>query len=164
MAKETNVPVQSNASATKTSGWRTLRQVMHTALPLVGVGIILGVTCFKQELQDAAFVVLGVCLIEVGIWKLAHKLLPEQRKYHALRAQADQFLTLVRQLNTAALRVKEADTPENRRAVMEIRQNMQHMVDRMTAVAGKTDTELTAEAELAWKQNGQEHQKLPSRC
>ena len=142
------MPVQSNAPDAKTSDVRTLRQVMDIALPLVGTGIILGVALFKQEIQDAAFVVLGVFLIEVGIWKLAHKLLPDQRKYHTLRTQADQFLTLVRQLNTMALRVKENDTPENCQAVEEIRQKMQHMVDRMAAVAGKTDAELAAEARL----------------
>jgi hypothetical protein len=149
--KETDVEVQSNAPDAKTSGVRTLRQVMDIALPLAGTGIILGVALFRQELQGTAFIVLGVFLVEVGIWKLAHKLLPEQRKYHALRAQADQFLTLVRQLNTAALRVKENNTPENFQAVEEIRQKMQHMVDRMAAVAGKTDAELAAAARLERK-------------
>jgi hypothetical protein len=148
---ETNVQGQSNASEVKIAGVRTLRQRMDVTLQLVGTGLILGVALFKQELQDAAFIVLGVFLIELGIWKLAHKLLPDQRKYNALRAQADQFLTLIRQLNAAALRVKENDTSENRQAVEEIRQKMQHMVDRMTAVAGKTDAELAVAAKLARK-------------
>jgi hypothetical protein len=146
--QETNVQVQSNAPAANTASMRTLRQVIDTTLPLVGTGILLGVAFFKYELRDAAFVVLGVFLMEVGIWKLAHKLLPNQRKYHALRTKADQFLALVRHLNRVALRVKENDTPENRQAVEEIRQKMHHMVDRMTAVAGKTDAELAVAAKM----------------
>jgi hypothetical protein len=145
------VQVQSNEPEANTAGVRTLRQVIDTTLPFVGTGILLGVAFFKYELQDAALVVLGVFLMEVGIWKLAHKLLPNQRRYYALRTQADQFLALVRHLNKVALRVKENDTPANRQSVEDIRQKMYHMVDRMTAVAGKTDTELAAEARLTWK-------------
>ena len=52
-------------------------------------------------------------LIEVGVWKLANFVLPSERKYVALRAEVDQFITLVRQLNTTALAWHESASPED---------------------------------------------------
>jgi hypothetical protein len=141
-----NVYMQDKVLEARPAGVHTLRRAMHTALPLAGLGLICSVALFRQELRDAAFIVLGICLIEVGISKLAHKLLPEQRKYHALRAHADQFLMLVRQLNTAALRVKTDDTPGNRRTVEAISLKMHGLVDRMACVGGKTNADLITEA------------------
>jgi hypothetical protein len=87
-----------------------------------------------------------VLLIAIGTWKLSHKLLLEQRKYNALRAQGSLFLVLVQQLNGASLRLQAQDTPANRQAVENIRQHMQQLVDQMAVSAGKTDAEIAAEA------------------
>ena len=133
-------------AAAKTSDRRSQLQTMNKALPLLGAGIILAVTLYKYALQDAAIVILGVVLIEVGIWKLSHKLVLEQRKYNALRAQGNLFLVLVQQLNAASLRLKAEETPANHQAVENIRQHMQQLVDHMAASAGKTDAEIAAEA------------------
>ena len=142
--------------AEQPSGGYSARQVIYTALFLIGTGIILSVALFKHELRDGAFVLLGVLCMELGIFKLAQQLLPDQRrplperrKYLALRALADQFLPLVRHLNVAALQVKDHDTPENRQAVEEVRQHMQSLVERMVVVAGKTNAELAADARRA---------------
>ena len=140
---------QSGAPQAQPSFWRKLRKVLDVGLPVGGTLIIAGVVFLKHQHPEMAFVLVGVLMIEVGILKLVHKLLPNERKYHALRAQAEQFLKLVRQLNTAALRVQANDTPENREAVEEIRQSMQLLVERMIAVAGKTNATLSAEAQLA---------------
>jgi hypothetical protein len=125
---------------------------MNMVLPLLGIGIILAVALCKYALQDAALVILGVLLIETGIWKLSHKLLHEQRKYNALRAQGDLFLVFVQQLNAASLRLKAQDTPANRQAVENIRQHMQQLVEHMAASAGKTDAEIAAEAAVRMEQ------------
>jgi hypothetical protein len=133
-------------AAAKTSDKRSQLQTMNRALPLLGAGIILAVALCKYALQDATIVILGIALIEIGIWKLSHKLVLEQRKYNALRAQGNLFLVLVQQLNAASLRLKAEETPANHQAVENIRQHMQQLVDHMAVSAGKTDTEIEAEA------------------
>ncbi len=131
--------------------WRHLRKFIDIGLPIVGTMIIFGVVLFRQELREMIFVVIGFLMIEVGAWKVAHKLLPSERKYHALRHEGDQFLALIQQLNSAALLVKEDDTPANREAFERVQCEMQSAIDRMASVAGKMDSELTDKADLAWK-------------
>jgi hypothetical protein len=133
------------------SYWRHLRKFIDIGLPIVGTIIIFSVVLFRQELRDMIFVVIGFLMIEVGAWKVAHKLLPNERKYHALRREGDQFLALIQQLNSAALLMKEDDTPANREAFERVQSEMQSAIDRMAVVAGKTDSELTDTADQAWK-------------
>lgn len=137
-----------NVYGTASSDIRNMRKIFDTVVPLIGVVIVLGVAFLNQELRDIVYVVLGVTLIEVGLWKLSHKIFPDQRKYHALRTQADQFLRQVRLLNAAVLKVRENDSAANRQAIEEIRQAMFAMVEQMTDVAGKTDADLTTPAPL----------------
>jgi hypothetical protein len=86
-----------------------------------------------------------MALMEVGVWRLAQRLLPSERQYLALRAEVDQFLQLVRHLNTAALARKAHDTPETNQAFTQVYQEMQQAVARMAMLAGKTDADLAAE-------------------
>ena len=120
MAKETctetekpRVHTQRESREPKRSLVRTLRMVMDTVLPFLGVVLILSTVLWVRELHlQIAIVALGIMLIEVGVWKLASFVLPSERKYVALRAEVDQFITLVRQLNTAALAWHERGTPD----------------------------------------------------
>ena len=87
---------------------RTLRKIIDISLPLLGVAVILSAVLFVRDnlRTQIAFVGLGMVLIEVGVWKVAHKLLPNERKYLALRAEGDLIIKMVRQLNAAALAMK----------------------------------------------------------
>ena len=145
---------QNDSSKPKQPFVRILRKIIYTSLPFIGAQVLISIMLFTQALPNMAMVVIGLLLLEVGIWKLAPKLMLPERKYHALRAQTDRFLSLIRQLNMAAIRVKEQDTPENRQAIEEIQQSMLQLVKHIIAVAGKTDIELTAAASLT-QQNGQ---------
>lgn len=136
------MPASNTAPQTKLAFMKKPRNFLDLALMLIGTQVILSVALFTQALSNMAILLLGVLLFEVGIFKLAPKLLPDNRKYHALRAQTNQFLKLVRQLNAAALAVQEHDTPENRQAVKDIQQAMQQLVERMPTVAGRTDSAL----------------------
>jgi len=119
-----------------------MRKTLDTTLPLVGTLVILGVTIIHPDLHNFIWVALGIVCIEMSLLRVSHKLLPEKRRFNALRAQTNQFLVLVRQMNTAVLRLKEEDTAENRHGVEEIRLRMIRKVDRLVEVAGKTDSEL----------------------
>jgi hypothetical protein len=142
------VQAQHDAQETKRSFLRILRQVLDPGLLALGVVVILSAVFFVRELRgQVAIVLLGILLIEVGVWKLAHPLLPSERRYLALRCEVDLFVTLVRQLNTAALMVKANDSPAHRHEFEEVQQAMRQTVERIFAVAGKTDAELASECE-----------------
>lgn len=128
----------------------TLRKLIDIAIPLTGVAIILGAVLFlRSDLRvQIAVVGLGMLLIEVGVWKFPHQLLGTGRKYLALRTEVDHFLTLVRQLNSAAIALRLDDCPQNRQALQQVPDAMRQAVDRMVHVAGKTEAELAAEREV----------------
>ena len=126
---------------------RFLRQCIDIALPLLGVAVILGSVLFVREnlKTQIAFVGLGMVLIELGVWKAAHRLLPNERKFNALRAEGDRFLGLVRKLNRAAQPLRKAESPENKESFGEVQDEMRQAIQRMSNVAGKTDAELAAQ-------------------
>jgi hypothetical protein len=160
VAKEDNVQVQYNAQEANKSFLRILRQNLDTSLSILGVVVILSAVLFVQEIRSqVAIVVLGMLLIEVGVWKLAHPLLPSERQYLALRCETDLFITLVRQLNTAALMVKAHDSPTHRHEFEEVRHAMQQTVERIFEVAGRTDAELATERGVMRSQGGIPRQK-----
>ncbi len=125
---------------------RTLRKVIDITLPLAGVAAILAaVLLVREDLRiQLAWVGFGMLLIEVGVWKLAHPLLPSGRRYWALRAETDTFLRLVRELNSAAVAMRRADAAERRQSFEEALHALRQSVERMARVAGKTNAELAA--------------------
>ena len=126
---------------------RKLRKFVNNGLSVCGVGVILGAVLFMQEMRgQVTVVVLGILMIETGVWKLATQFLPSDRQYNALRTEGDQFLGLIRQLNATALAVKAEDVPENLQAFEAAQEAMRQAVERMAKVAGRTDEELAIEA------------------
>jgi hypothetical protein len=130
-------------SKAKLSSVRILRKVTLTLLPFIGVLVVVGAVFWSRELRlQIALVVCGLLLVELGVWKSAQNILPSERKFDALRFEVEAFIQLVRQLNTAALALKELPSPEHQKTFEDIRDAMQQAVDRMADVAGKTDAEI----------------------
>jgi hypothetical protein len=123
---------------------RVIRKGIDIGLPLLGVAVILAaVLIVRDHLSlQLAIVGLGMVVLELGVWKAAHRVLPTGRRYLALRAESDQFLQLVRELNRAALAVSRKDSQAHKQAFEEVRDAMRKSVERMAAVAGKTNAEL----------------------
>jgi hypothetical protein len=121
-----------------------IRKSIDIGLALVGVAVILLAVLFvRDDLRlQLAIVGLGMVVLELGVWKAAHRVLPSGRRYLALRAESYQFLQLVRELNTAALAVKQNDSQAHKRAFEGVRDAMRKSVERMAEVAGKTNAEL----------------------
>src|SRR5688572_14893748 len=90
-------------------------------------------------------VIVGLLLVEAGIWKLTQPLLPNERKYTALRREVDGFLGLVRRLNSSALEMKRGPAPDAQREYEAVQSEMHAMVNRLALYAGKTEDELEAE-------------------
>lgn len=124
---------------------RNVRRFIHLLVPAIGMALVLGAVIFGERLLVQLFlVVAGLLLTEAGIWRLADPILPNERKYMALRAETDHFTALVRQLNTAALAVGEGDRDGPQLAIDEVRRSMHQSVDRMIEFAGKTGDEVPA--------------------
>jgi hypothetical protein len=144
------------------SSRRTLLNLIQTILPFSGVLVVVGAVFFLRDLRwQMAIVVVGLLLVEAGVWKVAQNIFPSERKFHALRFEVDEFMRLVRQLNTTALALMETPSPEHQQALENVRSAMQQSVERMAEVAGKTDAQLAEE--LAHTGAQLEHQDFDSR-
>lgn len=81
-----------------------------------------------------AVVVLGVLMIYVGIWRLTSHMLPNRRIYMPLRGEVDEFIRLVRRLNTEKA---HGDTTAAFETAAELRKRTERVID----VAGVESTE-----------------------
>ena len=121
---------------------RKLRRILHLTVPAVGMALVIGAVLFGESLPVQLFLVLaGLLLTEAGIWRLADPLLPDERKYLALRAETEHFMTLVRQLNAAAVALDDGEERGPRFALDEVRTEMHRSIDRMVNFAGKAGEE-----------------------
>ena len=129
---------------------RKLRQALPVVLPALGVALILGAVVFGESVAvKVTLVVAGLLLTEAGVWRLADPVLPDDRTYMALRAEADRFMVMVRQLNTAALALDRGDDEGPRFAIEELQSEMHRAIDRMVTYAGKTREEMEAPGHAA---------------
>lgn len=107
------------------------RDVMEKTMAVVGVVVVLVPTI---TLADTAWqigaVVVGLVLIEAGVWNVARHLGPEDRKFGALRQEVEGFLDEVRELNLHAI-------DENAEGIEELRGRLHRRVDAMAEVAGE---------------------------
>lgn len=131
------------------------RKVIDITLPFVAVAAILGAVLFVRDnlTIQVAIVGFGMVALEVGTWKLRQQVLMNKRKDLALRAEGDQFLKQLRDLHAAATAMRKNDSPENHQAFEGARDAMRQSVERMVAMAGKTDTELAAGRDLSEHQS-----------
>jgi enoyl-CoA hydratase/carnithine racemase len=128
---------------------RTLRNAITFATPIAGMVMVLAAVLVVVSPQaKLALVVLGLLLVEGGVWRLAGSVLPNERRYLALRAESNRFVAMVRQLNSAAIAVRQLETPGARMALEETKRAMHRSVDRMVAVAGRTSEEVPADAPI----------------
>jgi hypothetical protein len=95
-----------------------------------------------EPLRDRLLVaILGLIVMELGIWQFTRLFFPNEREYKPLREETDYFLKLVRRLNATTLRLhKGASGVQNE--IDRLRDEMYHSVDRMCRLAGRTEEEL----------------------
>ena len=128
---------------------RKIRRVLEVALPVLGMGIIFGSVLYDPgSLQlQVLLVLLGILILEAGVWGLANRLLPDERRYIALREEVEHFIVLVPQLNAATV-AKNAGTEDDAR-YRDTLQQMHASVKRMGEVAGQDVLAGEAEASSA---------------
>ena len=128
-----------------------MRQVrtgpLRLAVPVVGIALVIGSVLFVDTLRvQLILVIVGLLLVEAGVWRLAAPFLPDDRRYLALRTEGDHFITLIRQLNSAAVEHRETGDPGAALALDEIKTEMHRSVDRMARFAGKPGEAVEDEA------------------
>lgn len=123
---------------------RALRKILDIGLPLAGVVVILSAVLFLQEIRSQiAIILIGIIMIEAGVWKISHRFLSNDRKYNHLRNEIDNFIVLCRKLNTVATELRDEDSSENKENFENIRNDLQDCFDRIIEVAGKTEEDIT---------------------
>lgn len=115
-----------------------MKMWVRVLLAVLGMAIIFfGVLTSDDPQTQLALIIVGILLIQGGVWTLAQRVVGPRREYLALRREVVDFLGLVRNLNDASLEkgaAEEAAAAERRRILEE----MHARVDRMAAAAGKT--------------------------
>lgn len=105
---------------------------------LVFAAILIPSIALNLQIQIVV-VLLGILIIEAGVWRLTAKILPNERKFLALRAEVDSFIDRIRILNAHGTKLREQDTENMREAFRETVDSLHAAVDRMAEVAGRQD-------------------------
>lgn len=115
---------------------RRILLAVENLLPIIGVAVIFaGVGFLQARSMQIAATLLGLVLVEIGVWNLASAVGVRERRYLELREEVDRFLELVRALNrNAAAEDGEGVARERAAAVLA---QMHESVDRMGAAAAE---------------------------
>ncbi|MEJ2187696.1 MAG: hypothetical protein P8Z36_17545 [Gemmatimonadota bacterium] len=111
--------------------------VFAAGLILIVGGIMMPIPLRFQVMS----VVLGILLYQTALLRMYDRFLPNERKYLALRAETDRLLTLVRDMNQAALTAKSMGM-DRHSYVEPILRQMHATVERLPLVAGESATDL----------------------
>lgn len=117
---------------------RKLRNVIRIGLPILGMLIIFVsvLTQYPENVQaQLGVMVIGVLLLEAGVWDLAPKILPDERCYLGLREELDHMIELTRALNGAA--IGAGATRADDETFRDTSARMHASVDRMAELAGQ---------------------------
>jgi hypothetical protein len=122
---------------------RNLRKILAMGLPVLGtilvfLAILVPAIAMNLQLQIAV-VLVGLLIIEAGVWRLAARILQNERKYLFLRAELAGFIDRIRVLNAHGVNLRKADTEAAREAFRETLDALHAAVDRMAEVAGRED-------------------------
>ncbi|MFT6094090.1 MAG: hypothetical protein ACJA2Q_001992 [Pseudohongiellaceae bacterium] len=96
---------------------KSIRRNIDLVLTAVGIAVVFSAIILGTSLDVRAQVpiaLIGVLLMEAGIWGLSAKFVPNQRRYTSLRNEGDRMLDLIRELNSAAI-AKEIGTEDAKR-------------------------------------------------
>ncbi len=82
---------------------RRLRQIIDRFVVYGGVIVVLSAIVVQDTTRaQVVLVLLGLLLVQLGIWRIASRVLPSTRTNPQLRVAVDQFLTSVRELYNLA--------------------------------------------------------------
>ncbi len=119
---------------------RRFRKMIDVSTTVVGTAIVflavILISDFNLQARIAT-VLVGVLMIEAGVWKLASPFLRSDRHFSDLREEVNGFIGRVRSLNEAALEARDTGTDEAWLRFRDITDGMHSSVDHMAELAGK---------------------------
>ena len=127
---------------------RLVRKQIDAALTILGIGFIFAAVLMRSSMpieSQLPLALLGVLLMEAGVWRLSARVLPSERRYSRLREEGDNMIRLVRELNAAALNKGKSKADDQ--LFNSTLEAMHSSVSRMSLLAGvDDDSEVPAEA------------------
>ena len=129
---------------------RTIRKAVELGTPILGMVIVFAAVLLipQANLQiQLVTVLVGVLLIEAGVWGLTSPFLPNERHFLSLREEVDDFIDLVRHLNQSAIdkRLSREGTEEAEKAFEATLADLHSSVRRMGQLAGMQTGEVPPE-------------------
>jgi hypothetical protein len=119
-----------------------VHRILNAGLPIVGMLVVFGAVLFVDDRQTLILaVLLGILLIEAGVWKLSNPFLPTERRFNEMRLEVDQFMELVRELNTSGIEARREDDAAAWARFENTLATMHASVERMAAAAGRGEGE-----------------------
>jgi len=121
---------------------RNIRRSIDASLTGLGIAVIFSAIILGASLDIRAqlpIALVGVLLMEAGIWGLSSKFVPRQRKYTKLRSEGDNMLQLIRELNAAAI-AKERGEEDSKR----FQETLAAMHDSVIKMSGLASVETEA--------------------
>ena len=119
----------------------TLRKALAVGFPIAGtilVFLALLLPTISVSLRtQIAVVLLGLIIIQAGVWRLTPRILPDERRYLALRAEVNTFVDRIRVLNAQGVRLRAEDSESARDAFLKTLDDLHDAVDRMADAAGR---------------------------
>ncbi|MEQ9398418.1 MAG: hypothetical protein RJQ04_04560 [Longimicrobiales bacterium] len=115
--------------------FRTFLTILVTTL---GVVVVVAAVLSDPDAdfsQRLTMVLLGVVLLEAAAWKRNNPLLPNERRFHDLRAEVDLFVLMVRRLHFAVLNDRAGRPNPKGQARDDVVAEMHAAVERMASVA-----------------------------
>ncbi|MDD9891569.1 MAG: hypothetical protein OXU66_07595 [Gammaproteobacteria bacterium] len=111
--------------------------IMLTGLGIAFIftAVLLGTTLSVRVQMPMALV--GVLLMEAGVWGLSSKFFPSDRRFSRLRVEGNRMLDLVRELNSAAI-AKDTGQEDAKRFQATL-EEMHNSVIKMSELAGVED-------------------------
>lgn len=119
---------------------RQIRRNFDIGLTGLGIGIILCAVILGGSLDivvQLPMALIGVLIMEAGVWRISTKLFPSERRYTGLRSEGDHMVELIRELNAAAI-AKETGQEDAKR-FQETLQEMHDSVLKMAELAARED-------------------------
>ncbi|HUG38897.1 MAG TPA: hypothetical protein VMM12_00340 [Longimicrobiales bacterium] len=126
--------------------WRDrMARILDSGLPVVGVATVMAAVLWGGGGWGPIWMaVAGLLLVEAGVWRLGSRLVHE-RRYLPLRREVQRFTSLAVALHHASTGAGAEASPAARESREETLAALRASVDRIVAVAGKTEEELRTE-------------------
>jgi len=116
---------------------RNIRRSIDLGLTGLGIGVIFTAVLISSSLdiqQQLPLALIGVLLMEAGVWGLSSKVFPNERRYIDLREEGDNIIELIRKLNAAAVAREKGEDDAGFQATLD---EMHDSVKRMAELAAR---------------------------